>query len=1790
MRGRASGTCLVSHLKLMPYPNVQSDLAEQSSRLVEGIVHLGRGVHMFVASVYGPTHTTTFYDPWSILSKLCAEVFDHAMAFKGPAVVMGDFNVCIDDVPRWNALKRLGWVDAAAFDAVRRQCEPSPTSKDKARKSFILINPALVQSLLWCDTIEEHEFDSHPLLAADFDLDVVMRPITRWWLPVTTDTYMFDSDLLEEHAVLQVAKIQPKFQNAIQRKDGEEALRQFNLAFENCLQSACVDSTGRSVVLPRRCTGRGRKCLSKQVRPSAPVIKPARSGQFTPDVCQPSAIIRNMTKQVRRLQSLESQLAASLRHNDLNHHDQCDKVWNAALLAKGFFPSFQEFVLNSFGIFVPIGCPGVEYVHYLSQVLTTHLQTFVAEHNKAMRFARECKILKDIQQGGSAAYQSVKDHAAPPFHAIVTDLSARVVRQKWPKEGRTCLKVASCDGTFDFQYPVYFQGQECFVTHVEQDCWHLDRPVKWRFTDQMQITQKRVVADHEQLQQLTGQAWSELWMREPVDDSPEQWEEAFSSLRQLPDLPSLEFQPLTAEEWKRHARTVPRKSARGSCAFTAKELLLMPDRLVEWLLVLLTAIENGSFPWPKALMVARVVMLAKTETQPTCPLKTRPITIASRIYRNWARCRSLQIIQHLQRNLPATVAGSAAGISADLLSAKVLFDVEQAIITSSPILGLTVDLIKCFNAIPRIPVLHALRKMGVPDQYLNALSSMYQQLRRMLELAGEVGREWPSTTGVPEGCAMSLVAMLSITAWAASHVQAAVGAQAIDFSGYADNWSLLTRGLEDLKTGIRALFSFVRMLRMKIAADKSWTWSTDAKFRRQLQDMEIEGVTIPMKLVACDLGCDVTYCRKVTKKVTKGRLAKTARVLKRVGSKRLPKRFKTTMTAQLSSSVPGYGSELVYHTPSELRVLRSATCRALGRSRSGNNPFLSTLMTERIEDVSLGFLRRKVMFWRRFLKAFPQCTERFLATLDEGRNRTGVTAFLRRSFADHGWTCGPFGALEHNRGWKMNWVRDSKCHVRKLLSLAWNVVACGHVKHRPNFNALCVDVRAFHNAIGPLEERAKTDALNLATGKHVTNDALVHYSKGAKNNLCPFCKTKDGRLHRVFHCKHTQSHRDKYSEMMQWLHEQETIVAAWGLLPIELDWADWCYGDSATIPAVVTPDRTSDDHHDVFTDGSSTGNTHTGFTVAAAAFVHCKGYKVLTTRAEPMPGNDHSAYRAETWGVIMALSTFRFVHIYTDCSSVVCNLSAAISARKSGSCPRFTDHEDLWGIVWRLVLDRETDAVIVTKVKAHQDVSAICDPTLRWKAVMNDKADKLAKACIKRHWGLDLDAIVDRLSTRDKDIVFLRQFHSMWHEINLEALQKSKKNKEEGEVGSPAFRLSFDPGQAVCLSCAASAEAIHAAISCQSLGKALNQFGDDLGSSLDRCPFVNGLTRSEHVCLVVDRQIGSLTRTWCAFELQLSAEEKKTLDLYSPTGKVGTEGGASSVALLDAVEAWDIRDTDTSNAADRRQIFNRIAGVDELSGIRKDPEGRPLMDRGKKKLEDDGLDPAGRLRSRTKTKGKVEYAHEARLVQDKCSNFEAINSLVRGKVKESFAKQHESRGCRIEDHTLRGIPLGQLKKFFRQAMRELRGQWKDLTVQKLEEYVNVKLSPKICGVNCSYVETVVEKPMPPTVYLAFASDGNVPELVKGVEWLAEARELDDDTAFFFEILCLSQEEVTSINTYSYHKVASSESQGILVAHGCDRAWVLCDLAYFLREDKFVDLGCPNGVLACTLVPLVLWHV
>ena len=135
------------------------------------------------------------------------------------------------------------------------------------------------------------------------------------------------------------------------------------------------------------------------------------------------------------------------------------------------------------------------------------------------------------------------------------------------------------------------------------------------------------------------------------------------------------------------------------------------------------------------------------------------------------------------------------------------------------------------------------------------------------------------------------------------------------------------------------------------------------------------------------------------------------------------------MTKQLVTGVAGYGSELVYHTPSDLRTLRSAACKAIGRSRAGNNPYLAMHVSEGLEDIALSLLIRKVMFWRRYFRSFPTIKSAFLQALVTGQHRNGATAFLRRTFLDHGLDLSSWWA-HRAPSWLENELDDSKSTSR----------------------------------------------------------------------------------------------------------------------------------------------------------------------------------------------------------------------------------------------------------------------------------------------------------------------------------------------------------------------------------------------------------------------------------------------------------------------------------------------------------------------------------------------------------------------------------------------------------------------------------------------------------------------------------------------------------------------------------------------------------------------------------------
>ena len=197
------------------------------------------------------------------------------------------------------------------------------------------------------------------------------------------------------------------------------------------------------------------------------------------------------------------------------------------------------------------------------------------------------------------------------------------------------------------------------------------------------------------------------------------------------------------------------------------------------------------------------------------------------MYRLWSRIRSLDVLHHLGTIMPPQVAATAGGISADLLAAYTAIRCEHAHKTAEHLAGLVVDIVKCYNNIPWVPMQMILEKLKVPQQYIHALFEFLNQQMRCFDIKGTCGPMMHATTGIAEGCALSVAMMMALSY--CMHRVLLFKIPAIECTAYADNWGLISSLPENLKQGAELLYDCVSVLRMQLAPHKSWVWTTNPK-------------------------------------------------------------------------------------------------------------------------------------------------------------------------------------------------------------------------------------------------------------------------------------------------------------------------------------------------------------------------------------------------------------------------------------------------------------------------------------------------------------------------------------------------------------------------------------------------------------------------------------------------------------------------------------------------------------------------------------------------------------------------------------------------------------------------------------------------------------------------------------------------------------------------------------------------------------------------------------------------
>jgi hypothetical protein len=284
------------------------------------------------------------------------------------------------------------------------------------------------------------------------------------------------------------------------------------------------------------------------------------------------------------------------------------------------------------------------------------------------------------------------------------------------------------------------------------------------------------------------------------------------------------------ENWMKAIKSLKAGKAEGACGWGYQEFHQFPVLAVRHLALIFERIWD--FGLTPKLMLARVCLLEK-RAAPKSMADARPVTILPCLYRLAAKMVFQQVIAHWADRMPIQVSGGIAGRGVRDLSIVQTIHVEKALCDQEFPCSSTMDLAKAFNLVPRYPAAILMNRLGVPWSCLNFWLQSLSNMSRSPLIAGSMGTCIGSTTGVPEGDVLSILAMLAISAL---FYYRNLSPRVSPFA-YADNWAWQATTLRDnFLSWIKTLNSVAVLI---VSIPKCWMWVTSPKFVSQLQDVNL---------------------------------------------------------------------------------------------------------------------------------------------------------------------------------------------------------------------------------------------------------------------------------------------------------------------------------------------------------------------------------------------------------------------------------------------------------------------------------------------------------------------------------------------------------------------------------------------------------------------------------------------------------------------------------------------------------------------------------------------------------------------------------------------------------------------------------------------------------------------------------------------------------------------------------------------------------------------------------------
>ena len=1319
-QGIASGVACITQLPLMKtlFDIPQSIL--ESSRFLATHISLGPHATLLVITIYAPPPTShSIQDPQTLTESMLKCANRLVRSWNGPAIIQGDFNQDISANADIAELFTVGWVEAHDISVRVHQHSKQPTcitaNGGVSHNTKILCNPIVANSIVYCNAWDDFLFATHPTLVLTCNLNTISRPHAVWKLPKPFTCHNFDREVAEDFQPH--PNFSNQFREAITQCDVQQAADLWTTQAEVVLANSARDQAGRTVMFPQSHFGRnkGPKIINSPL--STPVLKPARQDEPNPNFAQGPTRYRQHLRQYRRLHTLVGLYRARQKNPTTQNIKACDDLWKAIQEASGFHKhGFPKWVCDHLSIPYSYHLPTIEVVIVLRDKFGEHFHTFTQKVREDFKQQVDNTFQQDWDKGGALTFAALRETGPQPSCYVGKTSQTTVKRIRWTKLG---IQVLPCCDTRTFQTgsPVSFQGQTAMVTNVnhEFNTLTVDRPFVLKSQD-FTITQKICIFDnHLATQEVTTQ-WNKFLQRDAGLTS-EDWPEADRIAAEIPQQPLMNVPPFEPELWRRVHKSTNIKSARGSCGFTVAETRAFPT----WVLLLLFQVYElieAQAKWPDSWVCAFTVMLPKT-SEPNSALDFRPITVLSRLYRMWARYKSISLLLQMSQRIPNLIAGGTKGMSALLLNAHF----QETMSDQPQSSGLTVDIMKCYNCIPRYPLIAFMARLGWPPTLIRTYLAALTALKRSFLVLGHCSTWQYSHTGIPEGCALAVASMLTINAALYYFLQNRVP-ETILFT-FADNWALKFLTIPGAFTSAQALESFCAALALQLSVPKSWTWATTKAVASQLQALQLQGSTVPNIRHTKDLGVDVTYRGKQNKTHLRHRLQLGLIRCTKIQKSNIPKSRSARLLQCSCYPKAAYGIELSKSDCSTFNRFRTNAKKSMGYTKQGSSPWIILSLLGNQLDFEHYTVKRTILFWRKYLQTFPTRVQEVFKKI--AINEKGPLSGIIACFNKLG-NVTPLGYWYTPHFGIVNWLTASQKWLCYIINFEWKFFACKQLQGRQHFHASMVDSDSFLKNVAKFTPEEQAIIKNHAGGTQYTHDAKSHFDLNTPD-LCPFCKQdRDTRSHRILHCPILAPCRAHFNQKVWGELRDNATLRHFGLLPMAPPMCNIRQNFNNPWPNLRIQFRRK---LHVFTDGSCYHNEYRHFAIAGAAAVVFEDVNIdapIFSQRFLLPTQDHTSFRAEIFATFLAVQICTTPTIYTDCQAVFDEWQQILRIFRSGNRPQPSDHTDLWEPIIQTIQHTFQD-IRVVKVKAHSNendwvskANAIADSEAK-KVVTDDNSD-----------------------------------------------------------------------------------------------------------------------------------------------------------------------------------------------------------------------------------------------------------------------------------------------------------------------------------------------------------------------------------------------------------------------------------------------------------------------------------